>query len=143
MRVYLDTNILAFLVGQDREDSISEDVGYIVHDYETILLTSSVCMEELVHLIQIGKVKIVGNADIRIAAKMALQRLDEMGVAMKSVNGKHLETLTDLPFYDDHRDPNDRMIIAQAISDHIPLVSSDRKFTRYERYGLDFIFNER
>lgn len=45
--------------------------------------------------------------------------------------------------YDDHRDPNDRLIIAQAISDQIPLISSDRKFSRYERYGLDFIFNER
>lgn len=56
---------------------------------------------------------------------------------------KHIDTLAALPIYDDHRDPNDRMIIAQAISDKIPLVSSDRKFIRYERYGLDFIFNER
>ena len=36
-----------------------------------------------------------------------------------------------------------RLIVAQAISDRIPLVSSDGKFTRYERYGLDFIQNRR
>lgn len=74
---------------------------------------------------------------------MALQRLVNLGVDMIATTGKHIETLVDLPFYDDHRDPNDRLIIAQSISDHIPLVSSDRKISRYERYGLDFIFNER
>ena len=60
MRVYLDTNILAFLVGQDRGNSISEDVRDIVEDYETLLLTSSICIMELIHLIQIGKVHIPG-----------------------------------------------------------------------------------
>ena len=43
----------------------------------------------------------------------------------------------------DHRDPNDRLIIAQGISDNIPLISSDLKLSRYEKYGLDFILNER
>lgn len=58
MRVYLDTNILAFLVGQDMGNSISRDVMGVMNDYETILLTSSVCAQELVHLVQIGKVRI-------------------------------------------------------------------------------------
>ena len=39
--------------------------------------------------------------------------------------------------------PNDRLIIAQAISDKIALVSSDRKFYMYEKYGLEFVFNRR
>ena len=143
MRVYLDTNILAFIVGQDCGVSISDDVRCIIEDYETALYSSSVCFSELVHLIQIGKVRIQGCKDIRRAAGMALQRLTNLGVDMIATTGKHIETLVDLPFYDDHRDPNDRLIIAQSISDHIPLVSSDRKFSRYERYGLDFIFNER
>ncbi len=69
--------------------------------------------------------------------------LEETGVCIGQVSKKHLSELVTLPLYDDHRDPNDRMIIAQAISNRIPLISSDRKFTRYERYGLDFLFNER
>lgn len=48
-----------------------------------------------------------------------------------------------LPMYENHRDPNDRLIIAQAMSDKISLVSSDRKFEQYTKYGLDFIFNRR
>jgi len=48
-----------------------------------------------------------------------------------------------LPMYENHRDPNDRLIIAQAMSDKISLGSSDRKFEQYTKYGLDFIFNRR
>ncbi|OAV63386.1 hypothetical protein Barb6_03775 [Bacteroidales bacterium Barb6] len=38
---------------------------------------------------------------------------------------------------------NDHAIIAQAISDKIPLISSDTKFQYYTGQGLDFIFNKR
>lgn len=143
MRVYLDTNILAFMIGKDQSDSISDDVDAIINDYETVLLSSSVCFAELVHLIQIGKVQIGGCKDLQRASLMALQKLDELGVGMVAMSRMHLKELVGLPFYDDHRDPNDRLIIAQSISDRIPLISSDRKFSKYEKYGLDFIFNER
>lgn len=70
MRVYLDTNILAFLVGQDRGNSISEDVRGFVEDYETLLLTSSICIMELIHLIQIGRYIF---RDIRIYAGLGMK----------------------------------------------------------------------
>lgn len=119
------------------------DVDAIINDYETLVYSSSVCFAELVHLIQIGKVQIDGCRDIRRAANMALQKLEELDVNMVATTENHIKTLVELPLYDDHRDPNDRLIIAQAISDQIPLISSYRKFSRYERYGLDSIFNER
>jgi PIN domain nuclease of toxin-antitoxin system len=40
-------------------------------------------------------------------------------------------TLATLPFY--HRDPFDRLIIAQAITENIPVVSIDAAF---DSYGL-------
>lgn len=143
MRVYLDTNILAFMVGQDRWTSIGDDVRGVIKDYDTLLLSSSVCFAELVHLIQIGKVRIPGQKDVRKASVLALKRLEELGVSMVPTTMEHIKTLMELPLYDDHRDPNDRVIIAQAMSDRVTLISSDRKFMRYGRYGLDFIFNER
>lgn len=143
MRVYLDTNILAFMVGQDRWTSIGNDVRGVIKDYDTLLLSSSVCFAELVHLIQIGKVRIPWQKDVRKASVLALKRLEELGVSMVPTTMEHIKTLMELPLYDDHRDPNDRLIIAQAMSDRVTLISSDRKFMRYGRYGLDFIFNER
>ena len=141
MRAYLDTNILVYYLL--RRDELGDNVREILFDYESILYTSTVCVAELLHLIQIVKVRIPGRKDIREAARTTLQDLEETGISLVPTNNTHLRTLTDLPLYDDHRDPNDRIIIAQAIADRIPLISSDRKFAKYERYGLEFIYNER
>jgi PIN domain nuclease of toxin-antitoxin system len=39
------------------------------------------------------------------------------------------------PLY--HKDPFDRLIIAQALSEHLPIVSSDANF---DRYGIERIW---
>lgn len=143
MRVYLDTNILAFLVGQDCGHSISGDVMSFIQNYEVTLFSSSVCFQELTHLIQIGKLRLPHIKDTEKAAQEALRILNNYGITLSPITEKHIHALAKLPLYDDHRDPNDRLIIAQAISDRIPLISSDRKFIKYESCGLEFIFNER
>ena len=38
-----------------------------------------------------------------------------------------------------HYDPSDHMIIAHAITEHLPLLSSDLKFPFYRAQGLDLI----
>lgn len=145
MRFYLDTNILAFLTGQDRGDSIGDDIQMLLNDYSVEILASSFCYQELVHLFQIGKLRRpqkcrLGGGE---SASEALAVLYQNGVTFVPVAYKHIEELARLPMFDDHRDPNDRLIVAQAISDRVPLISSDRKFERYRNYGLDFMFNER
>ena len=140
-RYYLDTNILVFLL-EKRSDEISKEVGELIMDYENLLFTSTVCVHELCHLSQIGKLHIKRkgkNADISEFS----QWLDEMSIKIVPVTVQNLQTYSTLPLFDEHRDPNDRLIIAQAISDKIALVSSDRKFDMYEKYGLEFVFNRR
>jgi len=43
---------------------------------------------------------------------------------------------------ENHGDPFDRMIIAQAIAERMPLISSDTKFYHYRKQKLEFIFND-
>ena len=133
MRLSLDTNILVFFLYD--QDELCSDVKEILFDYSNTLFTSSICVHELIHLCQIGK---IGKDSNQILALM-----NDIGIKIEPVTQKHLSALTSLPLMGDHRDPNDRMIIAQAIVDRITLVSSDRKFSRYEKFGLNFIFNER
>ena len=45
------------------------------------------------------------------------------------INTDNLEVLTNLAFY--HKDPFDRIIIAQAISENLTIVSADRHFSAY------------
>lgn len=141
MRYYLDTNILAFLITGQR-DEIHPDVREIIFDYGNRVMTSTVCVQELIHLCQTDKLAFQRGIS-HTATNEVIGWLDEMGIEVVTANKRHLQCFSELVFFDDHRDPNDRLIIAQAISDRIPLVSSDRKFHKYARYGLDFIYNER
>lgn len=141
MRYYLDTNILVFLITGQR-DEIHPDVTEKIFDYDTQILTSSVCVQELVHLNQIGKFESYKRASVPPPSEV-IGWLDEINIKVVPSDRRHLQCFSELPIQPDHRDPNDRLIIAQAIADKIPLVSSDRKFEWYRKHGLDFLFNER
>ena len=141
MRLFLDTNILYFLI-QER-DEISNDVRRLFEDYGNVLYTSSVCVQELIHLCQTEKIKIGKKSDVIQKPTDVFGLLDECGIHIVPVTIKHLQEYANLPLWKEHSDPNDRLIIAQAMSDKICLVSSDLKFKHYQQYGLEFLFNKR
>lgn len=142
MRYYLDTNTLIFALLND--DELSADVKAIMDDYSNRFHTSTVCVQEMIHLCQTGKLTRDGGRRARgICPGDIMGMIKDFGIAIVPVDERHLGTLAALPLYDDHRDPADRLIVAQAIADRVPLVSSDGKFDRYVRHGLDFVLNER
>lgn len=140
MRLYIDTNILVFALFDP--DKLSKEVKAMISDYSNILFTSTVCIDELIHLCQIGKIAYGGKKDF-IKAESMIPRVEDAGIDIIPISKRHLQQVATLPLYEDHRDPNDRLIIAQAISDKIPLISSDHKFKLYIPHGLNFIFNKR
>ncbi len=140
MRLYLDTNMLIILWNKPPYPEISNDVREELFDYSNTLYTSSVCVHEFIHLLQIGK---FGTSQKKIATSNIVGWLEEFGIHIAKINERHLKQLEQMPIIADHRDPNDRLIIAQAIVDKATLISSDRKFVHYEEIGLDFLFNDR
>lgn len=51
------------------------------------------------------------------------------------------ETLREMIVAFNNKDPSDHVIISQAITEHLPLVSSDTRFPFYREQGLDLIEN--
>lgn len=141
MRLYLDTNILVFLLGEKK--SLDNNVLEILFDYSNTFYTSTVCVHEFIHLSQIGKISWKKQNGKPFQAEDILASLQEMSIEILPITEKHLAVYASLPIIRDHRDPFDRLIITQAISDKATLVSSDLKFQWYEKYGLDFIQNNR
>lgn len=141
MRLHLDTNILVFLICDNT--SLSKDVLEYIFDYSNTLYTSVVCVHELIHLFQIGKISARNEKGKTLRAEDIVETLEKMSINRVTVNDRHLQAYSALPFVRDHRDPFDRMIIAQAISDKATLVSSDLKFQWYSKFGLNVILNER
>ena len=56
--------------------------------------------------------------------------LDCNNIDILNITVKHLTKLTTLPFH--HKDPFDRLIIAQGLVEDLPIISIDRAFDAYE-----------
>jgi len=140
MRYYLDTNIVAFILfDKSLEDNCDRNVRNILSDYENIFYTSSIAVRELVKLYNDGELKSMrykSPNDLFVV-------IEEFGIEIKPFTKQHVMIYGQLSPAEEHKDPNDHMIIAQSISDKIPIISSDKKFRNYENQGLQFVFNKR
>ena len=138
MRYYLDTNILFFVL-LNKSDELDDKVTDILDDYSNLFLISTVAIRELILLYNKGEFK---KSNYK-TYKDLFVTIEELNYEIVPVTKKHLYVYAELETAEDHKDPNDHVIIAQAISDKIPVISSDRKFKRYEKQGLQFVFNKR
>ncbi|MCD8282365.1 MAG: PIN domain-containing protein [Prevotella sp.] len=143
MKIYLDTNIVIYMLAGEN-DNIDGNTWMLLTDPENLLYTSSVCVQELVYLKQKGKVfsEKKRHKDGKTEETL-VDRILRLGAEIVPFNEHHLRQLEQLPLLDDKCDPNDRAIIAQAISDQAVLVSSDREFVHYLKYGLNLHQNFR
>lgn len=141
MRLYLDTNILIFMLLDKQQ--LERTVYHLFADCSNVMYTSEVCVHELIHLAQIGKIYRDKHDKNSENADWVLPSLDAIGVTIVPITRKHLDAYSSLPMQRDHRDPFDRLIIAQAMADRSTLVTSDTKMPWYRRHGLKLIMNER
>ena len=60
-----------------------------------------------------------------------------LNISLLQIEIEHLNLIRALPRYKDHGDPFDRLIICQAMYEHLPLITSDGKM---DRYGVNIIW---
>jgi PIN domain nuclease of toxin-antitoxin system len=138
MRYLIDSNIMLFYIAAPEQ--ITAEVMDILKDYSNRIYVPAKCVEELIYLRQSERVDI---KRWKSADDILDFITDELGFGVKYIAEEHLRTLARLPLFPGHKDPTDRIIIAQAITEKTPIISSDRKFHNYRRYGLKFVFNKR
>ncbi|HEY4044274.1 MAG TPA: type II toxin-antitoxin system VapC family toxin [Rhodopila sp.] len=121
MRLLLDTHVLLWLLNDDRLDPTA---GRALADPGSALYVSVVSLWEVVVKQRVGKLK----ADIEVI-------VGHMAPASKlqwlSITSDHLVALNRLPRREQHRDPFDHLIIAQAISEGMTLLTRDRNASLY------------
>jgi PIN domain nuclease of toxin-antitoxin system len=122
MRALLDTNsFLWFIGGSDR---LSVDAKNAIADPQNHLILSVASLWEIAIKVGLGKLDL-----LQPYGQLIPQQLEENDIAILSIEIGHLNKLIDLPFH--HRDPFDRLIIAQALTEGIPVISSDAAFSPY------------
>ena len=124
MRFLLDTAALLFAL--ESPDRLSRRAASAWQNPENALELSAVSISEIAIKSAVGKLNFSG---------FALQRaLGELRIHVLPYTSAHAFQLFDLHLY--HRDPFDRQIIAQALSEDIPVITPDPKFSLYEGLRL-------
>ena len=136
----IDTNIFVFLVTDISQ--LDKDVESIIQDYSNTLHMSAESVKEL---IVAYNNKGLLTKKWKSAEEMVTAIEDEYYIKILPVSKEHMKTYSKLSInsIDNHKDPSDHVIISHAITNKIPLISSDRRFPYYTNQGLDLIFNER
>jgi PIN domain nuclease of toxin-antitoxin system len=118
MRLLLDTHVL--LWWRDASPSLSSRVRAALSDAGNDILVSAATLWEIVVKRAVGKLRFPDDLE---------EVLEEEGFELLPIGFSHLHVLGQLPFL--HRDPFDRMLIAQAIAEGIPLLTRDRAMRPY------------
>jgi PIN domain nuclease of toxin-antitoxin system len=122
MKILLDTNsFLWFISGSER---LSINARGLIADLNNQLVLSAVSLWEIAIKVSIGKLELLQPYD-----QLIPEQLEENDINILPIELIHLTTVVGLPFY--HRDPFDRLIIAQAITEDLPVVSPDSLFSQY------------
>lgn len=140
MRYLIDTNIFVYL-STDTE-YLSKDVATIIQEPDTLLYISVESVRELI----VGyRNKGLCSKRWKSAEAMVTSIEKEFYIKILPLKKEHMQTYARLEINEaqGHKDPSDHVIIAHAITEQLPLISSDTRFDFYRNQGLDLIFNKK
>jgi PIN domain nuclease of toxin-antitoxin system len=123
MRVLLDTH--AFLWWNLDDDRLSESVRDLIRDGRTEVVVSVASIWEVAIKAAKGKIELPDAADAYIDDRLRRNRWSTL-----SIDPRHALRAAALPMI--HADPFDRVLVAQAQLESIPLVTMDAAITRYD-----------
>lgn len=118
MDFLLDTNILLFMAYEP--EKLTADVVQLLEDTDKTLCFSAASIWEVVIKSSLNK------PDFSIDPKQFRDGLFETGLIEIPIKSEHTLAVSDLP-EKLHKDPFDRLIVAQAKHNKIALVTSDSK----------------
>ncbi|MBA3030657.1 MAG: type II toxin-antitoxin system VapC family toxin [Desulfobacteraceae bacterium] len=121
-RFLLDTN--AFLRWVDAAPDLSDAARRVIANENNVCFLSMASCWEMAIKSNLGKLRISKPIENFVS-----EHLTANGFALLQIELRHLSKIEKMPFH--HRDPFDRLLIAQAISEKLALVSSDAVLAAY------------
>lgn len=117
MRFLLDSNVLIWSI----EHALRPDVMDLLADQDNDLFVSRVSRWEIAIKAGLGKLQIPDDLD---------DQMHDLRIADLTLETSHIAAYRQLPLL--HRDPFDRMLIAQAKVENLTIVTRDRRFAEYD-----------
>ena len=121
MRLLLDTHLLLWAIADSKR--LPTEVRALLEDESNEVYYSAASIWEIAIKASLKR------KDFRIDLKLLLSTLPEMGAVELPVTAAHAAGVGKLPFI--HRDPFDRLLIAQSIAEPLILLTNDNILGRY------------
>ena len=121
MRVLLDTHILLWAVAQSAQ--LNTETRGLLEDTDNLLYCSTASLWEIA--IKSG----LRRADFEVGIPQLRRALVSMDIEELPVLGNHTEQLLKLPLL--HKDPFDRMLVAQSMVEPLVLLTNDSVLAQY------------
>ncbi len=119
MNLLLDTHVLLWW--------LDDNITLLTHAKEAIADGSNMVFVSAVSIWEIRIKHALGKLEIPVNFREVLER---QAFDMLPITADHAHLIGELPAH--HRDPFDRMLIAQALFERFTLVTRDRRFKRYK-----------
>ena len=122
MKVLVDTHTFLWDIIADHRSSAK--AKQMLRSDEHELIFSLVSLWEIAIKIKIGKLNTIGSSVAYIRDEM-----ENYSMELLPIRYEHVLQLESLPTH--HSDPFDRLLIAQAITESLPILTGDRAFDHY------------
>lgn len=128
MNLLLDTHTYLWFIAGDERLSIA--AREVIENPDNLKIISTASLWEITIKYSLGKLQLKVGLQ-----KVLTDYISTNGFNLLPIETSHLLELSRLAMH--HRDPFDRLLIAQAKSDHLAVCSADRFF---KDYGIDVIW---
>ncbi|MFH1636339.1 MAG: type II toxin-antitoxin system VapC family toxin [Chloroflexota bacterium] len=122
MKLLLDTHI--FLWASEQPHRLTPSMQDALRNPENELILSVVSVWEMQIKVRIGKLDLPVSVKELVTIQRTLNHIRSLPILER-----HIWELGDLPMH--HKDPFDRLLIAQAVAEKWRLVTSDPVFAQY------------
>ncbi len=122
MQVLLDTH--TFLWWVDGGTRLSRRARAAIRRPDHVCKVSLASAWEMSIKVSLGKLQLPTAAARFFSEQLAANHFDALGIDLR-----HIDMVSTLPFH--HRDPFDRLLVAQALTEDLTIVSADPVFARY------------
>lgn len=121
-RFLIDTYVLLFMIQNPRR--LRASTRTLLEDPANQLFLSLASCWEIAIKVGVGKLRLPEPAEVFIPRTLNTNRIDLLQISLE-----HVLAVAGLPRH--HGDPFDRLLIAQALAEDIPLISADPHMARY------------
>jgi len=122
MNLLLDTHIFLWFVNDDPR--LSNSLKDLIESENNLSFLSVASLWEMSIKYNLGKLTLAPSYEEFIEREVL-----QSSIILLNIRLEHLKINASLPFH--HRDPFDRIIIAQSLAESIPIVTVDSAFSQY------------